>query len=92
MAWGLITRYPIAIKKDLVDLPSKEFNDERFFDLDKSLTYLLKAKLIVLSDDIKSIWHWSLLTRDFNGLRIDMNIDTNQMYLNNSMMKLAITT
>lgn len=43
----------------------------------KSLTYLLLARLIVLFDDIESIWYWGLLIKNSNKLEIDINIDIN---------------
>lgn len=41
------------------------------------------SKVEIFFDDVESIQYWSLLIRDFDRLKTDINIDTNQIYLNN---------
>lgn len=50
------------------------------------------SKINILFNNVESIEYWNLLVRNFDGLRIDINIDTNQTYLNNLMIKVATTT
>ena len=37
-------------------------------------------------DDVESIRHRGLSTRDSDGLRMDINVDTNQMHSDNNSM------
>ena len=93
MAWGLLTRNPSAKEEGLVGLPSRGFNDERSASRHGSWWMINLSTMGEVDsplDDVESIRHRGLSTRDSDGLRMDMNVETDQMHSDsNSMTRVA---
>ena len=58
-------------------------------DPDEWSTCLLWVKLIVPLDNVESIRHRDLSTRYSDGLRMDMNVDTDRLHSDNSMTRVV---